>query len=161
MSENVALFHFSSSARFSDRNILVALTIVDLARPHFMQLSYRIKRTFGPILYVVATEIDAVVAEYRDANCDFMVKMKELSPIFDYSELPTAHELYSKENAGKPGVFRWEHLLLKEYIKLSAKTYARRLLCRVCMRKCDPYGGEVFLECKNDDNFHLEGKHWQ
>lgn len=158
LNANSAMIHMSGKTRLFDKNLLVAFTIMDLARLHFYRLAYQIKATFGPRLYVLASEIDALVAEYRDEHGDFIQKMKELSSIFDFSKLPTDHPCYSTLNAGKSGVFRWEPVLLKEYIKLSSKTYAMRCLCSVCMSREDQYGNEICFECRNKgDHSVLKG----
>lgn len=132
INEDLSIYYMKRKKRLYDKNIAVALSILQWSHLNYYTKIYQLKDYFGDRLKIAGGEVDSIVAELSDPEGIFLQDMRKLKDLFDFSHLDKSSPLYSTHNAQKIGVFKLEHELALEYIKLKSKNFAIRTLCKKC-----------------------------
>ncbi|CAL8077384.1 unnamed protein product [Orchesella dallaii] len=107
----------------------MAATVLELSKLRLYEYCYALKDYFGERMSIMGIETDALTAIIYDPQNCYYDDLWKLRHLFDFSNLPTSHVLYSTDNTGKPGKFKIEIPYVKDFIKLKPKVFAMRYIC--------------------------------
>ena len=123
--ENLAAVEVKKSKLILNRPIYVGMSILDISKAHMYDFFYNhLKPKYGENMKLNFTDTDSFCLEIQTP--DVYADMKENSDIFDTSNFPTNHFLYSDKNKKIPGKFKDEcpNNPPFEFVGLKAKMYS-------------------------------------
>ena len=105
--ENLAAVEVKKSKLILNRPIYVGMSILNISKAHMYDFFYNhLKPKYGENMKLNFTDTDSFCLEIQTP--DVYADMKENSDIFDTSNFPTNHFLYSDKNKKIPGKFKDE-----------------------------------------------------
>lgn len=149
LNPNLTMYTFKKRKMLYDKNLLISFVILQNSILTFYRHIYHLKSFFGPRFSILGAETDSITAKYKDVNRDFIMKLSSLDHLFDFSDLPTDHPLYSQRNSTQIGIFKLEYAYPIEWVKLRSKVYCVKILCKLCKKLCGPEELETCNSCVN------------
>ena len=106
------------------RPIKVGCAILDLIKLHMYKFHYNVWLSKFPQATLLFTDTDSLCYAVDDA--DLMSGMADISDVFDFSEYPADHPLYSEDNMKVVGKFKDElhGAAMKKFVCLRPKLYS-------------------------------------
>ena len=117
--------HLSKLELLLDRPIFVGFTILDLSKTLMYNFHYNhMKAKYGSRAVLLFTDIDSLT--YRVQTEDIYEDMKADADVYDFSDYPKSHPLYSIKNKKVVGKFKDETngLAPSEFVGLKSKMYS-------------------------------------
>jgi len=132
LSNTCSLFHMSQGTVYYPYNVINAFLILENCKYMVYKGFYRFREHFNYNVQLVAGETDSLKMKILDPNNNFIIKMKELTDIIDFSFLPPAHELYNNKISCEMGKWKVESLNIAEYVSLKSKVFSYIAFCDQC-----------------------------
>ena len=108
-----------------DKPFYIGLSILELSKYHMYNFHYNtMKKLFPSQLKLLYTDTDSFLYEITSSNCE--ESFFQNKHLFDFSNYPKNHKLYSIENKKVPGLFKDEcgGNQISEFIGLRSKMYS-------------------------------------
>jgi len=126
--ENLVGISRSKTTVVLDKPIIVGFSILELSKVLMYDFHYNtMKKKYGDKLELLFTDTDSLC--YEIETDDLYGEMKEQSHLYDFSQYPKTHPLYSDTNEKAIGKFKDEtnSVPIREFVGLRAKMYSFRL----------------------------------
>lgn len=134
LAENLSLITTQKNKSKPMRNILIGFHVLQLAKLKMYEAWYcHIQKLWKDKVRLCYSEVDSFVLRLVGVTT-LENDLKRLSPILDLSTVPkdVCPNLYSEENAGKPGMLRFEAWAIRSFISLKSKSYSLLIVNLQC-----------------------------
>ena len=153
----VAALHMAKSNIKLNKPIYVGMAILDLSKLHMFKFYYAMKKQYKCELLYTDTGSLLMQIYVNNLEKDFLERNIDL---FDTSNFPKDHKLYSMKNKSVVGKFKSEtgHKTISEFVGLRSKMYSIKISDNTTIRKAKGIGKDVtkkelrhemYLECLN------------
>lgn len=107
INDNFAVFQLNPIELYLNIPIYVGVVVLEASKRHIYETYYDIfKSRYGENIKLLYTDTDSLIFEL---TCDNLInELKQLENIFDFSNYPKSHPLYSEKNKQKLGLFKDE-----------------------------------------------------
>ena len=151
----VAALHMAKTRVLLNKPIYVGMAILDLSKLHMFKFYYAMKRQYKCELLYTDTDSLLMQIYVNDLEKDFYAKNLDL---FDTSNFPVDHPLYSTTNKAVVGKFKSEtgSKTVAEFVGLRSKMYSIKISDNTTVKKAKGIGKivtkkelhhEMYLEC--------------
>ena len=126
LNENLVAVESMKTCVFLNKPIYVGQAILDISKQIMNDFHYNfIKKVYGDKCSLLFTDTDSLCYEIRGGDDIYSVIGKH-SNLFDLSNYPVSHELYSSINCKVPGKFKDEMggVCIKQFIGIRSKMYS-------------------------------------
>ena len=134
-SENLIACHMQKQKLKFDKPIYVGMSILDISKTLMYDFHYNfIREKYGDRAKLLFTDTDSLCYDLR--TDDLYKDMKDNQDLFDTSNYPKDHFLYSNQNKKVIGKMKDEtsSIPIEEFVGLRAKLYCYRTKCSVAKR---------------------------
>jgi hypothetical protein len=125
INEDLIMIEMDKSSVLLNKPIATGVSILDLSKVHMYNFHYNtIKEKYGNDAKLLFTDTDSLC--YSIETDDLYEDMKDMSDLFDTSEYPETHPLYSKKNKKVLGKFKDECVAkpMLEFCGIRSKMYS-------------------------------------
>jgi hypothetical protein len=128
ISDNLVGISRSKTTVVLDKPIIVGFSVLELSKVLMYDFHYNVmKKRYGENLKLLFTDTDSLCYEIQ--TDDFYSDIKDQSDLYDFSEYPKSHMLYSDVNKKVIGKFKDEtnSVPIREFVGLRSKMYSFKL----------------------------------
>ncbi|XP_023213631.1 uncharacterized protein LOC111616454 [Centruroides sculpturatus] len=126
INEDCSVFRLKRTNLLLDKPLYIGFCVLELSKLHMYQIYYEVfKNYYNDRVKLLYTDTDSLILEiYTDDIYDDF--KNNLPNIFDFSNYPLDHPLYSEENKNELGFFKDEakSFAISEFVGLKAKMYS-------------------------------------
>lgn len=127
LNDYASLFTFLRLTKAKRYLFYVGWTVLQIAKMRIYEAWHDgFHREFGQDATLLYEDTDSLIIEIRDDKNEYLDRMKNLQWLFDFSNFPEDHKLYSTINAGKIGVLKYVQpkKCILEFCGTSSKQYS-------------------------------------
>lgn len=124
-SDDLLAVQMKKTSVILNKPIAIGVAVLDISKYWMYNFHYNIiKPKFQDRVKLLMTDTDSLVYELKSE--DINKEMKDIQYLFDYSDYPKDHPLYSVENKKKVGMFKDETngIEITEFVGIRAKSYS-------------------------------------
>ncbi len=143
--EGVAALHMAKTNVLLNKPIYLGMAILDLSKLHMFKFYYAMKKQYKCELLYTDTDSLLMQIYVNDLEKDFYEKNLDL---FDTSNFPKDHPLYSTKNKAVVGKFKSETGIktVAEFVGLRSKMYSINISDNTTLRKGKGIGKNVTMK---------------
>jgi hypothetical protein len=126
--DGIVAYDFAKTKCKLNKPIIIGQAILDLSKLHMSQSWYGLKDRY-PSARLLMTDTDSFIMELPKKFNQDLLGYAELADLFDFSNYPEEHPLFSTKNKAVVGKFKYETAgkgAIIEFAGLRAKMYAYR-----------------------------------
>ncbi len=135
-SENLVMVERQKAEVYLNKPVYLGQAILDISKIHMYNFHYNhMMKKYSENIQLCYTDTDSLV--YHIQTEDLFADMNKDSDLYDLSNFPKEHELYSETNKKVIGKFKEEEAgnIISEFIALRSKLYSY-LTDKDCIKKC-------------------------
>ena len=123
INDDLSSIYMGKSSAYLNKPIIVGTVILDLAKYWMQTIWYGVlKKNYGAAIKMIYTDTDSFIFQTEGIE-DFYAEMKKYPQIFDFSNFPEDHPLYSPHS--EVGMLKLEHVRpISEVVAIRSKMYS-------------------------------------